>query len=437
MSDIELGRIVLSLCVLLSAAHLFGHLADRLRQPRVIGEIVAGILLGPSLLGHFAAGVSRYIFYAGPTRTTNFSAVSGFIYSLGLLLLMFASGAETRNLFCRQNRKQVAWLTGLGTGLPFLITYLALGFLPLTALMGPIHQRMALVLVVGIAISVTSIPVISRIFYDLQILHTRFAGLVLGVAVIEDIVLWAVLAVAMALASSANLPQRIIAEHIGVTVAYFIAALSLAPPLLRRFSETRWNVLAKTSPVGYVIAVLFAYTSLAAILNVSLVFAAFLAGFGFARGADGFNEALDSIKKFSFAVFVPIYFAIVGFRIDLQHSFSFSLLVVFVLCGCLLKLGGVAAGAKLAGFSSFDTVNLAIATNARGGPGIVLASVAFDAGIINAVFYTVLILMALITSQVAGAWLGFVLRKDWPLLSADTTVNTTALGSITAPEQAR
>lgn len=429
MTDSELGRILLSLCVFLSAAHLLGYLAVRLRQPRVIGEIVAGLLLGPSFFARFAPAISQFIFSTGSLKSDKYGTIAGFIYSLGLLLLMFASGAETRNLFCRQNRQQIAWIAGFGTGLPFLIAVACVGFLPLGRLMGPVHQRSALILVVGIAIAVTSIPVISRIFYDLKILHTRFASIVLGVAVIEDIVLWGVLAVAIALASSALLPQRVIAEHIGITLLYFAAGLSLGPALLRQFNESRWNVVAKVSPVGYVIGVLFAYTALAAALNVSLVFASFLAGFGFASVGRQFNEALESINKFSFAVFIPIYFAIVGYKIDLGNSFSISMLFLFLACGCALKIVGVAVGAKLAGFSNLDTINLAVATNARGGPGIVLASVAFDTGIINSLFYTTLVLMALITSQAAGAWLEFTLRKGWPLLSVERTVEVPTFGA--------
>ena len=201
--------------------------------------------------------------------------------------------------------------------------------------MGAAHQRTALVLVIGIAIAVTSIPVISRIFYDLKILHTRFAGIVLGVAVIEDIVLWVVLAVALALASSALLPQRVIVEHIAITLAYFATGLTLGPVLLRRLNRSQLNIVAKISPVGYVIAVLFAYTALAAALNVSLVFASFLAGFAFATDGDRhFNEALDSVNSFSFAVFIPIYFVIVGYKIDLGTSFSISMLLTFLVGGC-------------------------------------------------------------------------------------------------------
>jgi len=234
--------------------------------------------------------------------------------------------------------------------------------------------------------------------------------------VIEDTVLWAVLAVATALAASAVLPQREIIKHIASTTLFFAIGLTAAPALFRRLSSARWNFLARSSPLGYIILVLFTFCTLAGRFEVSLVFAAFLAGF--AVPSDGsFTQSLDTLKRFSFATFVPVYFAVVGFKLDLAKSFSFSMLALFLVGACAVKLACVSTGARLAGFRGLDITNLAVATNARGGPGIVLASVAFDAGIVNAAGYTTLVLVAILTSQAAGAWLEYVLRKGWPLLS--------------------
>jgi Kef-type K+ transport system membrane component KefB len=191
------------------------------------------------------------------------------------------------------------------------------------------------------------------------------------------------------------------------------------PKLLRWMADQRWNILAKYSPVGYLVLVLLAYSALAAVMDVSLVFAAFLAGFGIAHDGERYSESLDALKKLSFAVFIPVYFAVVGYKLDLSKSFSFSMLAIFMLVACVLKLLAAGAGARIAGFSWPSSVNLAVATNARGGPGIVLASVAFDAGIINAQFYTTLVLTAVLTSQFAGAWLDYVLRKGKPLLTEE------------------
>jgi Kef-type K+ transport system membrane component KefB len=417
MSSSQLGAVILPLALLIAFAHVLGYIFTRLRQPRVIGEISAGVLFGPALLGHFVPSAQTAIF--GTANLVARGVVLEFVYWMGLLFLMFASGAETRHLFSKEDRRQVSWLASLGTGLPFIITLLALPFADLDGLMGAAQQRTALCLVIGIAVAVTSIPVISKIFFDLKILHTRFARLVLGVAVIEDILLWAVLAVATALAKSGVLPKHTIAIHVGITLAYFAAGLMLLPRLSRYVGAASWNLLAKASPVGYLVAVLFAYTSLAAVMDVNLVFAAFLAGFAIASERERFAEPLHALNQFSFAVFVVPYFAIVGYKLDLTRSLSLRNVAIFFVVACAMKLIAVALGARAAGFRGLDLINLAIVTNARGGPGIVLASVAFDAGIVNATFYTTLVLLAVLTSQAAGAWLEFVLRRGWPLLSGN------------------
>ncbi len=418
MSSSQLGAVILPLALLIAFAHILGYLFTRIRQPRVIGEIAAGILFGPALFGHFFPALQQSIF--GVAKGEPRGTVLEFVYSMGLLFLMFASGAEIRQLFSKEDRRQVSWLASIGTGLPFILTLAALPFLPIDGLLGTAHQRTALCLVIGIAVAVTSIPVISKIFFDLKILHTRFARLVLGVAVIEDIVLWVVLAIATALAKSNVTPEHEIAVHVAITLAYFAAGMTILPRLLRWLGDARWNILAVASPVGYLVAVLFAYTALAAVMDVNLVFAAFLAGFAIASERERFAEPLRSLNQFSFAVFVAPYFAIVGYKLDFTRSFSMKQLVVVVAIACVMKLIAVAAGARAAGFRGLDVINLAVATNARGGPGIVLASVAFDAGIVNATFYTTLVLLAVLTSQAAGAWLDYVLRRGWPLLSGST-----------------
>jgi Kef-type K+ transport system membrane component KefB len=197
------------------------------------------------------------------------------------------------------------------------------------------------------------------------------------------------------------------------------------PTILRFLGHSRWNILLRASRLAYSVVVLFAYVGAAAYLEVNLVFAAFLAGFGLAGGIAGgererFADALDSISKFSYGIFIPIYFALVGYRLVFGRDFSPTMLVAFLVGSSLLSLVSVGLAARLAGFRRLDILNLAITTNARGGPGIVLASVAFDAGIISAAFYTTLVMTAIITSQMAGLWLRYVLSRGWPLLSTDS-----------------
>ena len=418
MSNSDLSSVLFIVLLLVGLAQLFGYLFVKLRQPKVIGEILAGIVLGPAFIG-------RMPFVQRLLETANHGSVLTFVYWLGLLLLMFLSGAETRQLFSRAERREVGWLTIVGTGVPFLLA-LALGpWLIRPTLAGPHGNRISLIIVLAVGVAVTSIPVVSKIFADLNILHTRFARLVLGVAVLEDIVLWLALAVATAIAGGTALDTRQMSLHLITTVVFFAAGLTIMPKVIKRINRSRFNVLARQSPIGYAIAVLLGYCVVAGALDVSLVFAAFLAGFAVVHKRRRlFSEALDAIGKVSFAFFIPVYFAIVGLKLDLIRGLSLRMVAVFLVGSCAVKVLSVSLAGRFAGFRGLDLINLAITTNARGGPGIVLASVAFDAGIISPKFYTTLVLAAILTSLVAGAWLDYVLRKGWPLLS--TTVDPNA-----------
>lgn len=413
MSNPDLTSILLLLLLLVGLAQLFGYVFVRFRQPRVVGEIFAGILLGPALLGRFPAA-SRL------TAAANHQANSlDFIYWLGLLLLMFLSGAETRQLFTREERTEVSWLAIVGTGTPFLLALLLGPWLVRPQLYGPNGNRVSLIIILAVGVAVTSVPVVSKIFADLKILHTRFARLVLGVAVLEDIGLWLALAVATATAGKTVLRPRELTYHLVTTVVFFGLGLTVLPRIVKRINKLRFNVLAKQSPVAYALSVLLGYCALAGLLDVSMVFAAFLAGFAVVhKKRKLFSEALEAIGKVSFAFFIPVYFAMVGLKLDLVRGLSLGMMAAFLVGSCLVKILSVSLAARLAGFRGLDMINLAITTNARGGPGIVLASVTFEAGIISPQFYTTLVVAAVVTSQMAGAWLDYVLRKGWPLLTA-------------------
>ena len=310
----------------------------------------------------------------------------------------------------------MGWLAIVGTGIPFFLGLVLGPWLIGSALAGPNGNPISLIIILAVGVAVTSVPVLRRILADLEILHTRFARLVLGVAVLEDIVLWLALAVATALAGKTVPNSRGLLTHLMSTIAFFGLGLTIIPRIVKRINKSRFNILAKHSPVAYSIAVLLGYCVVAGALDVSVVFAAFLAGFAVVHKKRRlFSEALDAIGKVSYACFIPAYFAIVGLKLDLIRGLSLGMLATFLVGSCVVKVFSVALASRFAGFRGLDVINLAITTNARGGPGIVLASVAFDAGIISPKFYTTLV-AAVLTSQMTGAWLDFVLRRGWPLL---------------------
>jgi Kef-type K+ transport system membrane component KefB len=412
MTNADLTSILLILLLLVALAQLLGYLFTKLRQPKVVGEILAGVVLGPALVGRLPA--ASWILEV----TKQQSNILSFVYWLGLLLLMFLSGAEAQQLFTREERREVGWLTIVGTGIPFILALILGPWLIRPELTGPNGNPISLIIILAVGVAVTSVPVVAKIFADLKVLHTRFARLVLGVAVLEDIVLWLALAVATALAGKAALNPRQLFLHLAATLGFFALGLTIVPRAIKRINKSRFNVFARQSPVAYAMAVLLSYCVVAGALDVSLVFAAFLAGFAVVhKKRKLFADALDAVGKVSFAFFIPVYFAIVGLKLDLIRGVSWWMIASFILGSCVVKILSVSLAARLAGFRGLDLLNLAITTNARGGPGIVLASVAFEAGIISPQFYTTLVIAAVLTSQVAGAWLDYVLRKGWPLLT--------------------
>jgi Kef-type K+ transport system membrane component KefB len=422
LSNDEVARFLGALGLLLALAHLFGYLFKRFHQPQVIGEIVGGLVLGPTVLGTLLPGLKEWAFPdTGPT-----AAVLAAVYQLGLLLLMFSAGTEIRSSFRPGERKTVGIVTLTGTVLPLAAGFVVMAVVDPAGLAGPSSQPAALGLVFAIAIAVTSIPVISRIMYDLGILDTAFARIVLSVAVLEDILLYVLLAIALALVqrSEANvfgLPELLGIDpssplgtgyYVLATLALFTLLLVLGPPTLRLGVRSRFNVLKRASPIASQILVLFAVTGIAMFLGVTPVFGAFVAGIVAATSlGERAVQARGSIRDFSFAFFIPVYFAIVGLRLDLIREFDLLFFLGFLLFASAAKALSVYLGSRMSGEGPSAARNLAVALNARGGPGIVLASVSLDAGIISEEFYSALVMLAILTSLVAGSWLERVVRK--------------------------
>jgi Kef-type K+ transport system membrane component KefB len=413
----EIANHLIPLALLLTAAHVVGHLFVLFGQPRVIGEIAGGLLLGPTLLGVLAPALQSQLF----PKDGETAAVVGATYQLGLLLLMFCSGAEMRAVFRRDEARVVGLVALIGVAVPFTVGVLAFRFVDPGPLMGDAHSRSGVLIVFALAIAVTSIPVISRIMYDLGVIESSFARVVLGVAVLEDVFVYVVLAMTLSVTDEGAHQFGLqgasgLLFHLTATLGVFVVMLSLGARSFSWFHRQRWNLVARSNAIAYHLLFLFAGTLVCLGLGVTPVFGAFLAGIAVsADQAPSSVQARESIKAFSFAFFVPVYFAVVGLQLDLVRHLDVVFLAWFLVLACVAKSGSVYAAARLAGETSRGAQNLALATNARGGPCIVLASVTFAAGIISEEFYTALVMLAIITSMVAGTMLARVVRAGAPL----------------------
>lgn len=428
----EMTRVVVALLALLVFAHAGGALFRRLRQPRVIGEILGGLILGPTVLGQIWPDAVSWMFTDDPVAR----AVIGFVQQLGLYLLMFCAGVDARRRMRGAERRIIVGVSIVGLTVPFAVGALAVGVLPTHGLWGDHATKASFTLVFATAIAVTSIPVISRIFHDLGLLQTGFARVVLGVAVVEDVILYVVLAIAVDLATpsgpASGLPGALgltagstadILYHSVLTVALLLLLFSVAP-IANRWIGTHPVVKGPVSTTARRLIVLFACVVAFLALDLEAFLGAFAAGIfvGTPRRdtadlelveTDGTRSAAqDSIRRFAFAFFIPCYFALVGVNLNLAHGFEVGLFAVFMVAACVVKASSTYVGGRLAGLPHRTMLHLSVALNARGGPGIVLATVAFAAGIINEEFYIWLVLLAILTSVAAGSYVQRVPRVE-------------------------
>jgi Kef-type K+ transport system membrane component KefB len=419
-SDIDLARLLIALAVLLLAAHGMGSLFARFHQPAAIGEILGGVLLGPSALGAVSPTIQHWIFPA----TGSSAAALGAVYQLGLLLLMFAAGAEMRRLLQRNAVRTVGLIASFGLVIPFAAGLGIVAVLGVRQFIGPANNYTALTLVFGMAVAVTSIPVISWIMHDVGLLGTRFARIVLSVAVIEDIVLYVILAVVVGLVQTAGstafgLPTALNIHSVAQNSVYhvIVAVLFLAVALTVGGRVYRWlraNPLAMRSPVAFQLLWMLALSAAALALGLVPLYGAFVAGIAVAAADGEEDEELgesvtvrqrNTLSGISFGFFIPIYFAIIGIKLDLIHHFDVLFFLGFLAFACVAKAASVYLGARLSRENRFMSASLAIAMNARGGPGIVLAATAYAAGIINETFFVSLVMLSVVTSLLAGSWL--------------------------------
>lgn len=442
LSTPDVARFLLALALLIVASHFVGSLFVRMRQPRVVGEILGGLILGPTVLG-LLPSVEKYLFPSAGTT----AVVLGAISQLGLLLLLFCSGTQIRTRFRGGETRTVgsAFITGMI--IPFVVGLGMVGLVGERQYFGPHGNHTSFLLVFCISMAVTSIPVISKIMFDLGLMGTRFSRIVLGVAVVEDVVLYVVLAVALGAVGTNQgalfgLPKALgivpggaadLAYHCVATLGFLALFTILGPPVYRRLAVSRLNLVSRYSPLAFQLITMLVCCLASAFLGVEVFFGAFVAGIVVARAAMTSpaaspigelnaietKQAADSIRRFSFGFFIPVYFAVVGLGLDLRHGFPFLFFVIFLGVACLVKAASVYLGARLSGEPSRMAVHLSVAMNARGGPGIVIASTAFAAGIVDRGFYGALVLLAVITSLVAGAWLDRVPREEFTSTDED------------------
>lgn len=406
----ELLILLLQLGGLLAAATLLGRLAARLNLPALVGELGAGVLLGPSVLGPLVPALSSWLFPARPGQFHLLDAVG----QLGVLLLVGITGTELDLRLIRARSGTVATISGFGLVLPF-----ALGAgtgLLLTAWGSASGDRTLLPLFLGVAMSVSAVPVIAKTLMDMKLLHHEIGQLTLTVGVIDDLFGWLMLSVLSAMAT-AGAGAGSVLWAVGGLVALLAAAALFGGPVVRRIFDRAGRSGETGPPVAAVVACVLLAAATTAALGLEAIFGAFLCGILISRHGKPAPAALKALRTVVNAVLAPVFFATVGLRMDLTALADprwLAVAAVVLAVAMAGKFAGAYLGARASRMTGWQGLALGAGMNARGVVEVVVAMVGLRLGIISAELYTIIVLLAVATSLLAPPVLRLAMARIEP-----------------------
>jgi K+:H+ antiporter len=415
VTDHQLFLFLAEVTVLIVAARIGSEIAARLRIPLHVGELVMGLLLGPSLLGWVWPGAFHALFPKDPSQRNLLEIISW----TGIILLVLLGGLETRLSILRRAGRAVigGWIGGFG--LPFVGGF-ALGMaFPRNLIPQTISQPL-FALFLATAMSISAIPVIARILMDLNLYKTRVGMVILSTAIADDTIGWIVLAAVAGLAAG-HLQTGHIAVTLTLTAAFLAFAFTLGGRLVKAAMWlSRNHVRAPEAELAMMMVLVFGAGALTQAIGVHLVLGAFVASILLGRVRNTSPETVRSIRTTGMGFFVPFFFAYTGVKVDLTtlHGNAAVFTVLAVLVACLGKVIGGSIGARAGGLPRWEALAVGFGLNARGAMELVIAAVGLSIGLLNETSYAIIVLIAVLTTVMAAPLLKICMRRAGPEASA-------------------
>jgi Kef-type K+ transport system membrane component KefB/mannitol/fructose-specific phosphotransferase system IIA component (Ntr-type) len=387
-------RFLLALAALLGTARVVGELGRKLGLPLVVGEILAGILLGPTVLSRIVPDVGRALFQQpGPARM-----LAGYT-TLAVVLLLVVAGLEVDLGIVRRRGREALFASTIGMLAP-LAGGLVLGFmLPDSDMVAP-DKRVLFAVFLGVALSISALPVIAKTLLDLGLFKTELGLVVMSAAMLNDLVGWLAFSILVGPMQGGTVDVRGLSITVGLTAAFAVGLLTVGRGVLDR-------LLARMGASGggvvsLVIVLALVAASITQALGVHAVLGGFIMGVAIGDSSQLRERTRATIHDFVTSVFAPVFFASLGLRVDFFHAFDLRLCVLVFAIASVTKVVGCTLGAKLGGFNWREASAVGFGLNARGAMEIILALLALEAGLIREQVFVALVVMAIGTSLVSG-----------------------------------
>ncbi|MFJ2031735.1 cation:proton antiporter [Streptosporangium sp. NPDC087985] len=390
---------LLQLGLLLGLATVLGRLAARFGLPALLGELCAGILVGPSLLANVAPDVSAWLLPQDPARFHLIDAVG----QLGVLLLVGLTGMHVDAGFIRRQGRTAAWISGAGLVVPLALG-VGIGFLAPHEMIADGVDPLVFALFLGIALCVSAIPVIAKILMEMRLLHRDIGQLILSTAVIDDVVGWFLLSVVSVLATAGARTGQAAATAVALLAAFVLVALVLGRRTVAAVLRLADRAEGSRTTIAAVTVMFLLSAAATHALGFEAILGAFVCGALIGSSPDLKVAKLAPLQTFVAAVLAPIFFATAGLRMDLTELANPAVLVagIVVLAVAVAgKFAGAYLGARIARRSRWEALALGAGLNSRGVIEVIIAMVGLRLGVLTTASYTVIVLVAVVTSMMA------------------------------------
>jgi Kef-type K+ transport system membrane component KefB len=414
MTSQDFVKFALQISLMLGFALLFGQLMRRMRQPAVLGEIIGGIILGPTVFGLLVPGLSSWLFQSSAVVAVSRDAS----IKLGMLFFLFIAGMETDLSDLRKYGRMSILIGLIGTLIPIaagvgLVYALPRGF------WGDAVQAhfLSFALFIGMNLANSANPVLARILMDLGLINSRIGTMCMTSTIMDDLINWTLFAVILSdIAPSdppgvASLPVSIL-----LVLLVFVLILGVGHRVAPRFLHwVRTHVMWPSGFIAVISMVILVAASITESLGIHAFMGAFLIGAAMSGQGEEYREANQVTNRFALGFFAPIYFISMGMTTDYIKNFDPVLVLVILAAALISKLSGVLLGAKMAGMPiNRDAWAIAFGLNARGATGIILAGVGRGTGVIDDRIFVAIVVMALVTSMLAGPMMSWLLQRRGP-----------------------
>jgi Kef-type K+ transport system membrane component KefB/nucleotide-binding universal stress UspA family protein len=401
--DDPLARLLAQAVLIIAASRLVGLLARRIHQPFVIAEIVAGILLGPSLLGWLAPGVSAALFPPASLGTMQLVA------QMGVVLFMFLVGLELDPALLRGRGHTSVVISHTSIVVPFLLGS-GLAFYLYPRFSDPSVSMTAFALFMGAAMSITAFPVLARILTERHLLRTRVGAVTIACAAVDDVTAWCILAFVVATARSTGIDAAIATT--GLALAYIAVMFIVARPLLVRLAARVATPDAMSqNVVAFVLVLVFLSSWATELIGIHALFGAFLFGAMLPKQG-GFARALaEKLEDLVLVAFMPLFFAYSGLRTEiglLDSASDWLVCALIIAIACAGKFGGSALAARFTGLGWRESGALGVLMNTRGLMELIVLNIGLDLGVISPTVFSMMVLMALFTTFITTPILEWV-----------------------------